>query len=103
MKLLLAGVIAMLLSECGMITQVGSMMPDEILHVRAVEALKENKRDVACATLRALVDAYPESALVPESKRRLAGLNCKKSVGEAEVPMTFFPDSAGASPVQQMR
>jgi outer membrane protein assembly factor BamD (BamD/ComL family) len=56
------------LTACGPYAEVASGPPDKVLFDRAMDAVRQNRFDVAHLTLETLVNTYPDSSYAQEAE-----------------------------------
>ena len=90
------------------IANVDSKQPDKVLFDRAMQAMKENKFDVARMSLQTLINTYPDSEFVARAKLAIGdswyaeGGTAALSQAESEYKdfETFFPNMPEAAEAQ---
>jgi len=107
-------VFAMFLCSChnsrvkNPIANVDSKQPDKVLFDRAVEAMRNNRYDVARLSLQTLINAYPDSEYIARAKLGVADSwyaeGSTSALAQAEIEykdfQTFFPNMAEAAEAQ---
>jgi outer membrane protein assembly factor BamD len=90
------------------IANVNSKQPDKVLFDRAMEAMKQNKYDVARLSLQTLINTYPDSEYVARAKLAIGdswyaeGGAAAMTQAESEYKdfITFFPNMPEAAEAQ---
>jgi len=90
------------------IANVDSKQPDKVLFDRAVEAMRNNKYDVARLSLQTLINTYPDSEYIARAKLGVADSwyaeGGTSGLAQAEIEykdfQTFFPNMAEAAEAQ---